>query len=456
MRKDNLHAEQTNSTDPSRKEKDKDVEFDPEKNCINCTFDGVNTVKCTLNPIQPIKGTEFPIGSTFTDSRTYGVWTVEDIDVVKCTLNPIQPIKSTESPIGSYVSYKYEDVDVVKCTSNHTQPIRSISTDDLHGWISADKVHDAMNSTRQYSNIPKYQTFVQPVYKSGGRPSDWDRRVAIPIWETANDAPFDEDREIAMALKYVTMEPTPQDYLEEFIDLIRNKRVPQAFSLYYTSRPDTRQVIDDYLDRLPWRVSHEYCRIDKHILWKNTWVKIGWWSHEEFELSSQLNKGSWVSESGSSRAINTSCFECVVWSGIGTEIVRRLLLSEDNINVELEVCDDVSLDPNGKDKDSDKDYFFTPINVAFSQASNTNNVFDLVPLEIGSVTGNTENYLDIFRTPYKSKKNADGTLVSYYKGCTLGTVFIPEGVPIDDIYRFDETDDPDLDLVDYEDEQDLN
>jgi hypothetical protein len=171
-------------------------------------------------------------------------------------------------------------------------------------------------------------------------------------------------------------------------------------------------LINNGLVKVPWRISCEYCRVNDGIKWLNTWIKIGWWDEEECESSPQLQKGMWISENttGITEIIPTSCFESVVWSGYGGEMIMLCISNGNRITVEFERHSD----------------FIRPINVGLIGKHNPKNIYDLAFVAMGSLEPLSDHKLDMFR-----RHHSTDAQLQFFRGLSYGQFFVPETVNLD-------------------------
>lgn len=241
--------------------------------------------------------------------------------------------------------------------------------------------------------------------------------VHIPLSQYNGSHGFSdyESSQIALALALSQsaseVKSDPHDVFLSFMESFHNKKFAEALSLYENADLEAKQLIDSELEEIPWRISSEYCFKDNKLQWINSWVKIGWWSKEVCEISPQFSKGKWFSESSKHpAAINTNCFDCVVWEGKGKAMLHRLLAHGNRVNIELAFSDG----------------FLIPVNVAFKGPKDFSNVFDLAVAEVGSLDPLEQHDLDILRIGHKVTTCQDGTKMKLFRGCTIGASFIPE------------------------------
>lgn len=243
------------------------------------------------------------------------------------------------------------------------------------------------------------------------------RYVNIPLSHyngTHGDSDY-ESAQIALVLalsqSISEVKSDPRDLFLSFMESFHNKKFAEALSVYESADTEAKQLIDSELDEIPWRISSEYYVKDNKLQWINSWVKIGWWSKDECETSPQFSKGRWGSESSKHpAAINTNCFDCVVWEGKDKAMLHRLLVHGNRVNVELTFSDG----------------FLIPVNVAFKSPKDLSNIFDLAVAEVGSLDPIEQHDLDILRIAHNVITCQDGTKMKLFRGCTIGTYFIPE------------------------------
>lgn len=287
------------------------------------------------------------------------------------------------------------------------------------------------NRNSNTNNKTTRSSYTRSSFWNGSVPSVGNSLVGNSLFRSAFNTkprpePYDEELEIALALSVTEDSESKVDPIfvfSDFMDLFYDKDFPKALELYSSSNDELKELIDYELDQIPWRISCEYLFNDGKVCWFNTWIKIGWWPEDEFELSPQLGEGNWFSESGSLRSgINSNCFQCTVWKGKGKEMIHKLLSVGPKTNLELEFV-------NGS---------LVPINIAFKRRLSPDNIFDLTRVETGSFIPLPEEKLDTFRIFDHSVENSDGTSMFHYKGCSLGHFLIIEDFRImsEDIEEF--------------------
>ena len=244
---------------------------------------------------------------------------------------------------------------------------------------------------------------------------------------------------LALSASAAEVIPEPDEVYLSFIEAFYAKKFTLANNIYDNAIDEAKQLIDFDLEEIPWRVSCEYYYNNGKVQWLNSWIKIGWWNSEECELSPQFSKGEWsYDNTNNPAAINTKCFEAVVWSGKGKDMIHKLMRADARANVEFEFT-------NG---------FLIPIDVAFTQAKSPKNILDLTQVEVGHFDPREDHNLDILRTALKSITRIDGTKLDMFRGCAIGAAFIPESDP--SVYTIEHTYDDnemeDMELI----EQDTN
>ena len=198
----------------------------------------------------------------------------------------------------------------------------------------------------------------------------------------------------------------------DFMDALREKNQARAAALYRDADATSKQFIDSELDVIPWRISAECHQFNGKIQWINCWIKIGWWTESECEISPQLTKGKWVADLNEyPYGIETRYFDCAVWKGVGKAMIHRLLVAGPRVNVEL----------------AQSGSFLVPVDAAFTTAKDETHIFDLANVEIGSVDKQPNDQLDIMRMHHSVTERDDGTKVFLFHGCTMGSVFLPGG-----------------------------
>lgn len=218
---------------------------------------------------------------------------------------------------------------------------------------------------------------------------------------------------LAMELSSTDVKVFSHEVFMNFMELFHSKKISDAFKIYENADIESKQLIDSELDEIPWRISSEYFIDNDKIYWINSWIKIGWWPNDECEISPQFNKGVWLPDpTTNSSAISTNCFRCVVWEGKDKEMLFKLLNNENRINIELKLSDG----------------YLIPVDVAFKCPKNKSHIFDLAVVEIGSLEPIDTNSLDILRIRHKTISRENGDKIVLFKGCAIGTSFIPESV----------------------------
>lgn len=219
--------------------------------------------------------------------------------------------------------------------------------------------------------------------------------------------------EIALAesVAGVNLNPEPLDVYLNFMAEFHAKNWKNALKIYNETDNEARQFIDSELDTIPWRISSEYY-YDGTLHWSNSWIKIGWWPEDDFELSPQLIKGSWLTSTvGSPRNISTKSFACVVWKGSEKKTLLCLMECSETTNVKLEL----------------QDGFLVPVAFAFVGAKDYAPFIDLARIEIGSLDQLPEHNLDLFRIRHKQVTCPDGSELIFFRGCTMGSTMRHEG-----------------------------
>lgn len=216
---------------------------------------------------------------------------------------------------------------------------------------------------------------------------------------------------LALSVSAAEVKADPHDVFLNFMESFHNKKFSEALAIYENADIEAKQLIDSELDEIPWRIASEYLLKDKRLHWIYSWAKIGWWNQEICEIPPQYSKGKWLTEETKHPfAINTNHFDCVVLEGRGKEMLHKLLAHGNSVNIELEEADGVLI----------------PVNVAFKGPKSTSNVFDLAVVEVGSLDPLENHNLDILRSHYKTVSCQDGSKMKFFRGCTIGTAFIPE------------------------------
>jgi hypothetical protein len=236
---------------------------------------------------------------------------------------------------------------------------------------------------------------------------------------------------IAQSVKEII--PEPDEVYITFMEALDRKDLAAANDIYFNCQDEAREVIDSELDEIPWRVSCEYYILNGKLQWLNSWIKIGWWNSEECELSPQFNKGTWLSDARDDpTAINTNCFESVVWSGKSKDVIHRLIRAGSKVNIEFEFLDG----------------FLTPIDVAFTGVKSSKNILDLAEVEVGQLDAHHHHELDILRTLKQSVTLPNNTTIKKFRGCAIGAAFLPEQDPpfFNDEIIYDNVDDGDMDV----------
>lgn len=224
-----------------------------------------------------------------------------------------------------------------------------------------------------------------------------------------------ENSQIALALALsasaAEIKTDPHEVFLNFMESFHGNKFSEALTIYKNGDIESKQLINFELDEIPWRVASEYLIKDKRLHWINSWVKIGWWHQEIFEIPPQYSKGQWLTEDiKHSNAINTNYFECTVLEGKGKEMLHKLLAYGNIVNIELEQSEG----------------YLIPVNVAFKYPKSMSNVFDLADVEVGSLDPLEDHSLDILRVHNKTVSCQDGSKIKFFRGCTIGAAFIPE------------------------------
>lgn len=229
------------------------------------------------------------------------------------------------------------------------------------------------------------------------------------------------EKALDLALKTSLTEIKPDSYLVSvrFSDALKNGNLPEAQQIYKDTKvtcPEALELIHTELDKIPWRISAEYYTDSNRMCWLNSWIKIGWWNEYDTELSPQLEDAQWINDgSCRSNSIDTKSFRCVVWEGIGREMILRLVECHNiglmtssgkyQTNIELEKQGD----------------YWVPISVAFTESKNTKNVLDLPEIDIGSMTELPHDSLDADRLFDKIVYLPNNQVLRFYNGCMFGS-----------------------------------
>lgn len=230
--------------------------------------------------------------------------------------------------------------------------------------------------------------------------------------------------QIALALSLSEGKPDPRDLFHDFSTAFHAKRFGEALQVYKQAcsyNSEAMEIIHSQLDTIPWRIACEYyytpamSGVSGKMHWLNSWIKIGWWHPDDYEISPQLEQGRWITNgSCSPRAIETKSFHCVVWEGMGRDMILHLMSCDAvmassglpvlQTNIELELQHD----------------FWVPINVAFKEPKSSSNCLDLVKIEVGSLEKLSPYNLDSLRRPFKVQARPNGSM-RFFVGCTIGS-----------------------------------
>lgn len=222
------------------------------------------------------------------------------------------------------------------------------------------------------------------------------------------------EKALSMALKesLSLVKDNDLDNLELFMRFFVDKNLAEAHNLYVSFPEESRILIDSQLEKIPWRISCEYCQIKDKIKWINSWIKIGWWDPNIYESSPQLYEGIWFSENTNKirKVIPTTCFKSVVWSGYGGKMIYDSICNGNRILVEFEHFDD----------------FLRPVNIGSNPNKHLNpsHIYDLSFVTVGSIKPSTGNSLDIFRRHHSTTENSS-TKLQFYQGSSLGQFLSP-------------------------------
>ncbi len=299
------------------------------------------------------------------------------------------------------------------------------------GFTTSNGVHQVVQQKpeRQYSTVHNNGWINLPSLKSSGEKVKGENPKSVSIdgifggihlFESVNGK-FDGKNyndKYEQALIRATSESlslvkdNPREDLHMFMNLLRSNTITEAYILYQAIDEKSHDLIKQRLTKVPWRITCEYCRVNDNIKWINTWVKIGWWNEDASENSPQLQKGTWISENitGSTEIIPTSCFESVVWSGYGPDMIIPCISGGNRITIELERNED----------------FLKPINVGLIGKHNHKNIYDLAFVDIGSLDPLQDHKLDMFRKHHSTYGD-----LHFFKGLSYGNFFVPETVILD-------------------------
>lgn len=234
--------------------------------------------------------------------------------------------------------------------------------------------------------------------------------------------------EIALLMSQHDVPLESSELFLQFVDALKDNKLDVAYKIYKqacTDPSDAVELIHKILDTIPIRVSCEYYSSNpRRFEWLNCWVKIGWWSEEEVEISPQLQNGYWTSKIEGVSAIDTNEFKCVVWETTNYQTILSIMncvsimsssgLPTTQTNVELKFI-------NG---------FWVPIRVAFKEPSSSTNHLDLAKIEMGSID-KVENLDQVNKPVDKLDKPVNKSITGYNLDSLrkhVGSVVTPEGI----------------------------
>ncbi len=190
----------------------------------------------------------------------------------------------------------------------------------------------------------------------------------------------------------------------DFLTALEDKNYAVILSLVKVANKshELKSLIEGKLKYIPWRISCEYRKTNRAIIWANTKIKIGWWSEEYYEISKQLENSIWSDDYDESYAESDDIY-CSVYSGKGGPMLLRLfkiLKGQFKTNVAFDEYKGRLLP---KDINTSKNCTY----------------YDLADIEVGELKYGKEHNFDYFRILDLVQHDS----VVFYKGSTLGMYF---------------------------------
>lgn len=251
--------------------------------------------------------------------------------------------------------------------------------------------------------------------------------------------------ELALKLSRMDLKDNPDVLYQDFVDAFEAFRFKDALHVREEAKSISKEalsMIDQHLDKIPWRISCESYQEHGKVKWFNSWIKVGWWPQNKVELSPQLISGQWIATSVP-HAIDTNKFTCVVMRGTSKDMLLHILEVADSPRVNIEL--------------QNKDGYLIPVDIAFSNPKYKNSMFDLAMIEFGSLTDTGDFNLDALRISSDQEDKDEKVQTYFFRGCTLGSFHnsLESFLDSDDILDSYDSDDDILDSYDSESDSPL-